>query len=384
MLAIAGGTPGEYGEVRILRLSDGNVQTLASWEDCIVDVAFSRDGSILVAGGTDNTVRAYALADGRQIWSNRQHVDWVTAIDITDYEFAEDLTPNAETPGFFEFNEYELASQLHVQQHWQFPGGKYIVRKANWELEALDDRVLRLTRITIKGIGKTYEEKRQLMEGNFEREHADLIASLKSLHRDWAQKGNPTPFVITASRDRTVKVFGLKDGALFTTYKGHRREYGPLQGMHRVFGVVAEPGTRRIWSGGEGRHFHGWNPVTVRDEDGTAADMEERFSKEYSIDALRHDLPSPVFAMARLGNKLAAATADGRVQSFTIAGPDAVCDVQAVSPSQSYRGLDDQLFAIDAHAASNSLAAAGYRGEVAVWSLDSTEPRLRFIASPGH
>lgn len=379
-LAVAGGTPGEFGEIRVV--VDGVNRSVTQSEDCFLDVAFSRDSAVLVAGGADNSVRAVDLASCKILWSNRQHVDWVSAMDITDYAFAEELVSNAGAAEFFEFNEGELASGMHSRQHWQFPDSRFIVRKANWELEQVSDSVVGLTKITVTGIGKNYEEKRQVIHSENEKRYAEIVKSLQELHREWGSQVSSTPFVVTASRDRTAKVFGLKSGSLFTTYKGHRREYGPLKGMHRVFGVAVEPESRLVWSGGEGKHFHGWNPITVRDEDGTAADMEERFSKEYSISLLRHDLPAPVFAMARGRTNLLAATADGIVRSFTYRGENAIFDVQKPALYVDYKGQTDQLFAIDYHQESNLIAAAGYRGEVVIWKQGSTIPQTRFLASP--
>lgn len=381
-LAVAGGAPGEYGEIRIINLSDGSIRTLPAWEDLVLDIAFSGDGSALVAGGTDNSVRAYEVSSGKELWRNQQHVDWVTALDVTDYQFAEELIPNADSPSLFEFTEHEKVSGTHTRQDWSFPDGRYIVRKANWELEALGEQFVALTRITITGIGKTYNEKRERLTGAAEQEHAAVIAALRELHLSWGRSAQATPFVVTASRDRTAKVFGLRTGALFTTYKGHRREYGPLAGMYRVFGAQTEPSSRRVWSGGEGQHFHGWNPVTVRDEDGTAADMESRFAKEYSIDAVRHDIPQAVFSFVRSGPQLFTASAQGHVNRFVISGPDAKFNINAPAPTQAFAGQRDQLFAIDAHAGSNRLAATGFTGEVVIWTNDSTQPALRFNASP--
>ena len=174
----------------------------------------------------------------------------------------------------------------------------------------------------------------------------------------------------------------LNSGSLFTTYKGHRREYGPLAGLHRVFGVQAEPGTRRIWSGGEGKHFHGWNPLTVRDEDGTAADMEARFSKEYTIDLIRHDNPDGVLTLHRSGTELFSTSPRGLVQRFNISGPSAKFDLNTKAPDHSYAGLADQLYALDAHTGTGRIAAGGFHGEVAIWSATSPQPIVRFRASP--
>ncbi|MBC7818853.1 MAG: hypothetical protein IAG10_18335 [Planctomycetaceae bacterium] len=381
-LAVAGGAPGEYGEIRLVTLADGSARVLPAWEDVVLDVAFSADGRQLVAGGADNSVRAYDIESGRTVWRTQQHVDWVTALDVTDYRFAEEYVPNADASAVFDFNDQEKASNSHLRQHWQFPDGSYIVRRANWELEATRDGVVSLTRVTTTGIGTTYKVKREVIPADTWKDHTAVIDLLKTLHSAWDRQATETPLVVSASRDRTVKIFSLRTGTLFTTYKGHRREYGPLAGMHRVYGVQTEPRTRRVWSGGEGRHFHGWNPITVRDEDGTAADMESRFAKEYSIDALRHDFSDAVFAMVRSGERLYAASASGHVKQFTIAGPTAKFDINAPAPGEAFTGQQDQLFGLDVHAGTSRIAAAGFTGEVVIWASNSDKPLTRFLASP--
>ena len=384
-MAVAGGAPGEYGEIRLVKLANNTTQVLPAWEDVVLDVAFSADSRQLVAGGADNSVRAYDIGDAehpRLLWRNQQHVDWVTALDITDYQFAEEYVSNANLPAPLELNDEEKTSGQHLRQHWEFPLGRYIVRRANWELDVNGDVVIGLTRVTVSGIGTTYKVKRDPIPRESWSEQMAVIDVLRSLHRDWDRSGLESPFVVSSSRDRTVKVFALKTGSLLTTYKGHRREYGPMAGMNRVFGVQAEPGSRRVWSGGEGHHFHGWNPIMVRDEDGTAADMESRFAKEYSIDVLRHNFRDAVFALVRSQESLVAASAAGEVKRFTISGPAAKFGMENVASSHDYAGQKEQLFSLDVHAKSSRVAAAGFNGEVVIWDSESDRRIVRFVASP--
>ena len=397
ILAIGGGAPGEYGEIRLVNVATLSTtedatqehDVLAVWEDVVLDVEFSSDGRSLIAGGADNSVRAYDMTKRAEIWRTTQHIDWVTAVDVTDYRFAEQRVSNVGVPEFFALNEYDVKSRSHVQQRWQFPDGSFIAREANWEIEAnaaTGDEppfVKALTKITTTGIGKTYHVKRETFSGQDLQGHEEPIEYLIGLHATWPQDLAGTEFVVSSSQDRTVKVFSRSDGRLFTTYKGHRREYGPLAGLHRVFGVQAEPASRRIWSGGEGEHFHGWNPLTVRDEDGTAADMEARFAKEYSIDPIHHDFPDPVFSLQRSGQRLFAASANGQVKQFALTGPDALFDVKRVATRHTYTGHSDYLFALDVSPATTLVAAAGYNGEVVIWDASTCAVLTRFVAAPG-
>ncbi|MBC8356875.1 MAG: hypothetical protein H8E66_33305 [Planctomycetes bacterium] len=395
-LAIGGGAPGEYGEIRLVDVDNlaateqpaSNHEVLAVWEDLVLDLAFTGDARSLIASGADNSVRAYDMTNRQESWRTTQHVNWVTAVDVTDYRFAEQRVSNASAHALFTLNEYESKSGSHIQQHWDFADSSFIVREANWELETVavtkgvPPIAESLTKITITGIGKTYKVERETFSGDSLRSHAEIIEYLTNLHETWPMELSGSEFVVSSSMDRTVKVFARLDGQLFTTYKGHRREFGPLAGLHRLFGVQSEPNSRRIWSGGEGQHFHGWNPVTVRDEDGTAADMEARFAKEYSVDLIRHDFPGPVFSIHRSGDHLLAASASGQVKQFSIAGPNAVFDVDKVSAQRTYDGHHDHLFAIDASNSRPLVAASGFKGEVVIWNQETTEVLNRFIAAP--
>ncbi len=395
-LAIGGGAPGDYGEVRLLKMSDvlsDQAQTpasklLATRDDVVLDLQFACRGSTLVTVGADNTVSAYDVDAGIPRWQSTPHTDWVTAVDITDYEFAERRVPNEGLDEVLTLTDFESQSGFHLQRHWRFLDGSYIVREANWELSVKlgenpdANEQMTLRKIKVTGIGKTYSVKTDTFTGDALKEHERIIDYLQRLHNDWPEHAPGSPFVVTSSTDRSVKVFRLVDGKLFTTYKGHRREYGPLRGMHRVYGVQVEPGSRRIWSAGEGRHLHGWNPVTVRDEDGTAADMEARFAKEYSIDLLRHELPNPILAFVRGGERLIVGTSGGQVTQFALRGPDAILDINRVANGQAYLGQKDQIYALAVQPTGTKVAAAGYDGTVMIWDRGSGKKMLRFVAAP--
>lgn len=80
-LAVAGGTPGRLGEVR---LCDPVKMTVGKLLDRIADVMlaveFSPDGARLAAGGSDNLVRIYDAGTGKRERTIEQHADWITAL----------------------------------------------------------------------------------------------------------------------------------------------------------------------------------------------------------------------------------------------------------------------------------------------------------------
>jgi len=79
-LLVAGGVPGEYGEVALLNPRGGSPRrVLDTLGDLVLSAVFSPDGKRVAAGGADGSVRLYDAATGKRLWLNRVHADWVTA-----------------------------------------------------------------------------------------------------------------------------------------------------------------------------------------------------------------------------------------------------------------------------------------------------------------
>ncbi|WP_198141281.1 c-type cytochrome domain-containing protein [Verrucomicrobium spinosum] len=81
LLAVAGGSPGRGGELLVVERASGRVvKRLPGSKDTVLAVGFSPDGSLLAAGGTDNTVRVYYTSDWTPAWKAEAHADWVTSL----------------------------------------------------------------------------------------------------------------------------------------------------------------------------------------------------------------------------------------------------------------------------------------------------------------
>jgi WD40 repeat protein len=80
-LAAAGGTAGRSGE---LRLCDARARTsgtvIERIPDVMLAVRYTPDGSLLAAGGADNSVRIYDAATRRRTLLIEQHADWVADV----------------------------------------------------------------------------------------------------------------------------------------------------------------------------------------------------------------------------------------------------------------------------------------------------------------
>lgn len=81
LLAVAAGTPGEYGEMKLFDPATGQlVKDPLSSSDSVYCVAFSPDGTRVATGGADRSIRIFGVASGQQERLIEDHADWVMGI----------------------------------------------------------------------------------------------------------------------------------------------------------------------------------------------------------------------------------------------------------------------------------------------------------------
>jgi WD40 repeat protein len=84
-LAVACGSPGKSGEVRLVDYVSGNVVTVCGRTfDVVLDAAYSPDGTRLVAGGADGLIRVMDASNGNVLHTIPSHADWVNALAWSD------------------------------------------------------------------------------------------------------------------------------------------------------------------------------------------------------------------------------------------------------------------------------------------------------------
>ena len=84
-LAVACGSPGRIGEVRVFDYATGGLLMVCGRSpDVVLDVAYSPDGSKLAASGADSLIRVLDAATGSTLQTIASHADWVNALAWSD------------------------------------------------------------------------------------------------------------------------------------------------------------------------------------------------------------------------------------------------------------------------------------------------------------
>ncbi|GIS61036.1 MAG: hypothetical protein CM1200mP2_32610 [Planctomycetaceae bacterium] len=83
-MAVAAGTPGQIGEIKLFSTPDGSLQgDLVRTGDSVFAVAYSPHGKKIAAAGADRAIRIYDLATGKQLLAIEDHADWVMDVAWT-------------------------------------------------------------------------------------------------------------------------------------------------------------------------------------------------------------------------------------------------------------------------------------------------------------
>lgn len=78
LMAAAGGTPAQFGEIQIWDPHEAKLlRAIRVTNDTVFGASLSNDGKKVVVGCTDNTVRAFDTATGKELYKIASHENWV-------------------------------------------------------------------------------------------------------------------------------------------------------------------------------------------------------------------------------------------------------------------------------------------------------------------
>lgn len=227
MLAVAGGTPGESGEVRLIQLADGNVKhVLHTATDVVFDVKFSPDGKLIATGGGDGMIRLFDGLSYEPTLTISNHSDWVTAVafshDSTKLASASrdktakvfDLTKRGEMiAGYLDHNDPVHAVAFH-------PDGDKIYSSGR-------DRRIMLWNLS---------DSKRVGEMGLGGEVYELIREGDAL--------------LACSSDKSVRLFNAKDRKQMKQFNGHQ---------DFVYAIALHPASKRAASGSHDGEVRIWN-----------------------------------------------------------------------------------------------------------------------------
>jgi hypothetical protein len=222
MLVVAGGRPGQEGDVRVYDLAakpareangvaflDGvddpkvMVKQLLDSDDSVLCLALSAEGKRLVAGGCDRTVRVWDLSDGiekaKLEQSIENHADWVLGVAISADDKYVLTAGRDKTAKVWDLKAKE--SVLTFPEHQAIVYGVAVKPDGSVGYSVGADKTLRTWKPT--GEGKGLKNT-----GGHGDEVFKVVASPKA------------PVLFTASADKTVKSWDMEKMSGLKTFQG--------------------------------------------------------------------------------------------------------------------------------------------------------------------
>jgi WD40 repeat protein len=237
-LAVAGGRPGQEGDVRIFDITatgktDGDVQVLdgvndpkvmlkqlLDTDDSVLCLAVSADGKHIAAGGCDRTVRVWEYSSGKLEQSIENHADWVLGVAFSPDNKLLLSCSRDKTAKVWDLAAKESVLTFPEHQAPVFGVGVKADSKAGYSVGT--DKQVREWNTT--GEGKQIK----VLGG-----HGDDILKLVQHPK--------LPVMVTASADKTVKVWNSETGANTAT----------LTGLNdHVFAAAISPDGKQVAAGG--------------------------------------------------------------------------------------------------------------------------------------
>ncbi len=260
-LLVAGGTPGEYGEVALADVASGKrVRVFDTFPDIAISAALNAEGTLIAAGSADSSVRLYDINSGKSLWTSGVHSGWVTGVSFSgDRRFvlsaSKDMTVKVHdiaTGALF------TTYQGHNRQIGTYSGQSavYAVRSLNNSPDACSAGGGKW--IQIWNPVKTQAESGDAgdMEERFAKQgHARYILHgfTQEIFALIVEDGR----IFAGSGDGTIKQFDLVSGAETRLFTGHTDWVYSLAynaTTHRLLSG-AYSGEMRLWDTQSGQHL---------------------------------------------------------------------------------------------------------------------------------
>ena len=223
-LVVAGGRPGQEGDVRIYNIDAGSpkdfggvpsvdgvndksvlVKELLQVEDSILALAVSKDGAKIAAGGTDRMVRVFDVATGKMEHAIENHADWILGVAFTSDGKGLATASRDKTAKVWDLVNKE--SLLTFPDHQNIVNNVAMTADGAFGISAGEDGSIRVWQATDKAkqIGKATK---------------NLGGHTKAVYRLASYADAKNPLLASCSADMTVRLWNPVAGTAIKTLTG--------------------------------------------------------------------------------------------------------------------------------------------------------------------
>ncbi len=228
MLAVAAGTPGQLGELKLFSATNGQlIRTLVRARDAIFALSFSPDGQLLACAGADRSINVVKVADGAEILRIEDHADWV--MDVNWSPNGQRLVTSSRDKTSKVFEAATGNPVITFSGHGEPVYSAIFLADSTTIVSGGSDRRLR--------IWNSGDAKEVRAIGGF----GGDIFRIQIL---------PGDLILSACGDRAVHEHKAADGALLRKMEGHQ---------DWVYTLSANPGRKLIASGSYDGEIRVWN-----------------------------------------------------------------------------------------------------------------------------
>lgn len=254
-LAVAAGTPGQLGEVKLFNVADGAHQkSLVRTKDAVFAVSYSPDGKSVAAAGADRVVYGVEIATGSQFLQIEDHADWV--MDVNWSPDGKQLVTASRDKTSKVFNVADGRSVITFNGHGNAVYSAVFLADGANVVSAGSDKQAR--------VWKTADGKEVRKIGGF---GSDIFRIAVT----------PDNHLLSASADRNAREHNLADGKAIRTYAGHKDWVYTLSfnAKRKLVATGSYDGEIRVWNSEDGSVTRSFIAIPQAGDKATVAAAEE-------------------------------------------------------------------------------------------------------------